>query len=71
MVLRHVPAGKYAVVTSSRGPIAQVVPAAWKQIWDLEDRSQLGRAYQSDFEVYDHRARDPQASQVDIYVGVK
>ncbi|HXM23809.1 MAG TPA: hypothetical protein VN948_21300 [Terriglobales bacterium] len=29
------------------------------------------RAYKTDFEVYDQRARNPQDSQIDIYVGVK
>lgn len=73
MVVKHVPAGKYAIVASANGPVAQVVPEAWRQVWKLEDSSELGgaRAYRSDFEVYDQRARDPQASQVDIYVGVK
>ena len=39
----------------------------------IEDQGQLGgkRAYNTDFEVYDQRARDPQDSQIDIYVGVK
>jgi len=39
----------------------------------LEDQAQLGgkRAYTTDFEVYDQRARNPQDSQIDIYVGVK
>lgn len=73
MVMKRVPAGKYAVVTSHKGPGFQVVPAAWQWVWHLEDKSELGgaRAYATDFEVYDQRARDPQAVQVDIYVGVK
>ena len=29
------------------------------------------RSYKADFEVYDQRSRDPQDSQVDIYVGIK
>ncbi|HEX3352604.1 MAG: GyrI-like domain-containing protein [Terriglobales bacterium] len=72
MVAKKVPAGKYAVVTSARGPVQSVVPQAWQQIWTLEDKSQLGgrRAYKADFEVYDQRSRDPQDSQVDIYVGL-
>ncbi len=73
MVLKHVPAGKYAVITSDTGPGSQVVPAAWQRIWKMEDRSQLGgvRSYATDYEVYDERARDPQAVQVDIFVGIR
>jgi len=73
MALRKIPAGDYAVLTSDKGPVSKVVPAAWQQIWSLEDKHQLGgpRAYRADFEVYDQRAADPRNSQVDVYVGVK
>jgi len=73
MVLRKIPSGEYAVITSDKGPVGEVVTAAWRQIYLLEDKHQLGgpRAYRADFEVYDQRAADPQSSQVDVYVGVK
>jgi predicted transcriptional regulator YdeE len=73
MVVKKVPKGKYAVVTSAKGPAQNVVPQAWREIWSLEDKSQLGghRAYKADFEVYDQRAQNPQDSQVDIYIGIK
>ena len=73
MVLRNIPAGEYAVITSEKGPVGKVVSAAWQQIWSLEDKHQLGgpRAYRADFEVYDQRAANPQNSQVDVHVGVK
>jgi predicted transcriptional regulator YdeE len=73
MVFKHIPAGKYAVFTSDKGPGFQVVPAVWQEVWRLEDRSQLGgrRAYASDFEVYDQRAQDPEAAQVDLYIGIR
>jgi predicted transcriptional regulator YdeE len=73
MVLKKIPSGKYACVTSDTGPVGKVVVEAWQEIWSLEDTAQLGgpRAYKSDFEVYDHRSRDPQNSQVDICVGIK
>jgi predicted transcriptional regulator YdeE len=73
MVTKRVPAGKYTVVTSSKGPVQNIVPQAWRRIWSSEDKSQLGgaRAYKADFEVYDRRSRDPQNSQVDIYVGIR
>jgi predicted transcriptional regulator YdeE len=73
MVLKKIPPGEYAVITSDKGPVGKVVPVAWQQICSLEDKAQLGgrRAYRADFEVYDERAADPQNSQVDVYVGVK
>jgi predicted transcriptional regulator YdeE len=73
MVLKKIPAGDYALITSEKGPVGKVVAAAWQQVWALEDKAQLGgaRAYNADFEVYDSRATDPQNSQVDLYVGLK
>jgi len=73
MVVKTIPAGDYAVLASEKGPAAKVVPAAWQQVWALEDKAQLGgsRAYKADFEVYDERATDPQNSQIDIHVGLK
>jgi predicted transcriptional regulator YdeE len=73
MILRKIPSGEYAVITSDKGPVGKVVTAAWQQIYLLEDKHQLGgpRAYRADFEVYDERATDPQSSQVDVYVGIK
>jgi predicted transcriptional regulator YdeE len=73
MVAKKVPKGKYAVVTSAKGPVAQVVPQAWQQVYSLDDNKQLGgdRAYKADFEVYDERSQNPQDSQIDIYVGVR
>jgi predicted transcriptional regulator YdeE len=71
MVLKQVPAGKYAVITTEKGPFPKVIPDTWLQIFKLEDEGKLKRTYQTDFELYDERAMDPQNGQVDIYVGVK
>jgi len=71
MVAIRVAAGHYAVFTTEKGPLAKVVPAAWQKIYKLEDERKLRRTYQTDFEVYDERARDPQNAQVDIFVGVR
>lgn len=73
MVAKRVPAGKYAVFTTAAGPVGKVVSEKWQEIWDLEGKSRLGgtRAYKADFEIYDQRSRDPQNSQVDVYIGLK
>lgn len=73
MVLKTVPAGQYAVLTSEKGPAPTVIPTAWQKIWALEDKDQLGskRAYKVDFEVYDPKETDPQNMQADLYVGLR
>jgi len=72
MVLKKVPAGKYAVFTSERGPVDKVVPEAWSRINSLPNSAPGGdRTYRADFELYGPRAADPQNAQVDIYVGIR
>ena len=72
MVAKRVPAGRYAMFTTEKGPAAKVVPEAWMRINSLP-KSDVGgdRVYRADFEIYDERASDPQNSQVDVYVGIK
>ncbi len=73
MLLKAVPAGQYAVLTSEKGPAATVIPAAWQRVWALEDKDELGgkRAYRADYEVYGSVAVDPQSVQADLYVGLR
>jgi predicted transcriptional regulator YdeE len=72
MVVKKVPAGKYAIFTTDRGPVQKVVPETWAHIWSLPKSAPGGdRAYRADFELYDHRASDPQNAQADIYIGIK
>ena len=71
-VVKTVPAGRYAVFTSDRGPVAKVVVETWKQIWSYYQSPTNGqRAYRADFELYEERAVDPNNAQVDIYIGLK
>jgi len=67
MSLAKIPAGRYAVFTSERGPVSKVVPETWKRIW----AAPISRAYRADFELYDQRAADPANAQVTIYIGLK
>jgi len=72
MVAKNIPAGRYAVFTSERGPVQKVVVEMWQRVW-ATPKSQLGgdRAYKADFEVYDQRAQNPADSVVDLYLGVR
>ncbi len=72
MVANKVPAGKFAVFTSDKGPAPQVVPATWMKINSLPQNAVGGdRVYRADYEIYDERARDPNNLQVDVYIGIK
>jgi predicted transcriptional regulator YdeE len=71
MVAKQVSGGQFAVISSDKGPLPKVVPAAWQAVWKMEDDGKIKRAYQTDFEIYDKRSQDPQNAQVDIYVGLK
>ena len=72
MVAKRIPAGKFAVFTSEKGPAPQVVPTTWMKINSLPQSATGGdRVYAADYEIYDERAVDPQNLQVDIYVGIK
>jgi len=72
MVAKKVPAGKYAMFTTEKGPAPKVVPELWMRINSLP-RSEVGgdRLYRADFELYDERASDPQNLQADVYVGIR
>jgi predicted transcriptional regulator YdeE len=68
----RVPNGEFSVFTSEQGPAWVVVPALWQKIWTLTpDQLQGTRAYQVDFEVYDHRAANPSFAQVDLFIGLR
>jgi predicted transcriptional regulator YdeE len=72
MVAKNIPAGKYAVFTTEKGPGPKVVPEAWTKINSLPTSAVGGdRAYRADFEVYDARATDPENLQADIHIGIK
>lgn len=72
IVARKIPAAKFAVFTTQRGPAFKVVPKTWMDINSLPKTATGGnRVYRADYEIYDERARDPQNMQADVYVGVR
>jgi len=72
MVAKRIPAGRYAVFTSEKGPVERVVPSAWQKINSLPKSAPGGdRVYQADYDVYDQRAANPKDARVDIHVGIR
>ena len=69
MTLKRVPAGRYWVLTSERGPVWRVVPETWKRVW--ENSPGTVRSFQADFEIYDQRAANPENAVVEIWVGLR
>src|SRR3990167_35451 len=67
-----IPASKYQKFTTPQGKMPEVVITAWQQIWKMSSADFDGnRAYQADFEVYDHRAQDTANACLDIYIGIE
>lgn len=73
MRLLTLPAGRYVKFTTDPGPMPDVVLNAWQKIWAMEDAGELGgeRLYTVDFELYDHRAQDMNATVLNIYLDLK
>lgn len=71
MVVKTVPAGRYAIFTSEKGPVGKIVFGLWQKIWTIPKAEPGGdRAYRADYEVYDERAVNPENAQVDVHVGI-
>ena len=67
-----IPAGHYTKFTTESGPMPLVIIGAWQKIWMMgEDNLGGKRRYAVDFEIYDERAKDPQNTIVDIYLGLQ
>lgn len=71
LVAKKIPAAKYLVFTSEKGPLPQIVIKAWQDIWAWFEQSNIERAYTGDFEVYDERCTDPNEARIDIYIAIK
>ena len=62
-----VPAGQYRQYTPKGKLSDGIIINQWFKIW----ADDLNRTYQTDFEVYGEKARDPNAVEVDIFIGVR
>ncbi|GAA0355428.1 DinB family protein [Bacillus horti] len=65
------PAARYVIFTTNRGPIYKIISEAWEYIWKWTESTDLERAYTGDFELYDERSIDPEDAQIDIYIAIK
>jgi predicted transcriptional regulator YdeE len=71
MVAITIPAGKYEQFVSAKGPGAEVIPPAWKEIYSyFQAPGATPRLFKTDFERYDDMS-DPNAVQAHIFIGVK
>lgn len=64
-----VPAARYAVFVTERGPIYEVVQRAWGEIWQWSRQPGNNRAFTGDFELYRENT-DPNDGQVEIYIAL-
>ncbi|MEY8350685.1 GyrI-like domain-containing protein [Bacillus cereus] len=62
------PTHTYAVFTTRKGPVSEIVYETWQDIWNWSKENK--RAFTIDFELYDERAIDPNNAQVDIYIAL-
>lgn len=67
----QVPASKYLVFTTEKGPVYEVVAQAWGKIWAYFKESEEVRAYTGDYELYDTRNSDPAQTQIQIFIAIK
>ncbi len=67
-----IPPQTYVKFTTEAGPMPDVVINAWQKIWKMSPETLGGpRRYETDFQVHDARAKDPQNTVLDIYIGLK
>lgn len=68
MIVKEIPAGKYAVFTA-KGPFGPSVAKVWlEEIWPNKE---IERTFTNDFEWYDSRSTNDENSVVKIYIAVK
>ena len=64
--------GRYATLTSDKGPIPEVVIRLWQRVWSMSPIVLGGRrAFEADYEIYDQRAKDPRDGQVELRLGLE
>ncbi|MFC5703292.1 effector binding domain-containing protein [Cohnella faecalis] len=64
------PASRYAIFTSRRGPVVEVVVELWQHIWEWAETGSYKRTFTGDFERYDVRSANPNETVVEIYIAI-
>lgn len=70
LVQTTLPASRYAVFTSRRGPATEVVIELWQHIWAWFPAAPYTRTFTGDFEHYGALAADPANAVVRIYIAI-
>ncbi|CAJ1317400.1 GyrI-like domain-containing protein [Paenibacillus nuruki] len=65
-----VPASRYMVFTTSKGPVFETVAQTWGTIWNYFEHASEVRTYTGDFEVYESTA-NPEQAEVKIYIAIQ
>ncbi|TXK83902.1 GyrI-like domain-containing protein [Paenibacillus sp. N3.4] len=72
LVSKTVPASRYAIFTTAKGPAFTNVAQAWVAIWDwFAHHPEIQRTFTGDFELYDERTANPLDAEVDIYIAIQ
>lgn len=65
---REFPGGKFQSFLA-KGSLPEAIVETWQDIWNQDET--LNRSYTYDYEIYDDRSRQGEASEVDIYIAKK
>ncbi|CAI6082883.1 GyrI-like domain-containing protein [Cohnella sp. JJ-181] len=65
-----VPASRYAVFVTERGPIVEMVQRTWGEIWQWSEQAGNERTFTGDFEYYGQHV-DPNDGQAEIYIAIR
>lgn len=66
-----VPASRYLVFRTRRGPLMEIVPEVWHEIWSYFGQAAEKRTYTGDYERYDMQQFDPANTVVDVYIAIE
>ncbi|EGG31928.1 GyrI-like domain-containing protein [Paenibacillus sp. HGF5] len=67
----YVPASRYLVFRTRRGPLMEIVPQVWHEIWSYFQQAAEKRTFTGDYERYDMRQFDSAHTVVDVYISIE
>jgi predicted transcriptional regulator YdeE len=71
LIIKEINPGRYSVVTTEKGSVQKVIPAAWEKILKMSP-SELGgkRLFRTDYEIYTPEMKDSNGTIFKIYLGI-